>query len=77
MSDRLDDIRRRHKRDDCLRDGLCPGAHADRAFLLDLAERQRAEIERLREMLLDIAVELRGEEPRIVFQIRKALEGKP
>lgn len=36
-----------------------------------------AENERLREMLLDIAEELRGEEPRIVFRIRKALGGTP
>ena len=40
-------------------------------------EKLRADNERLREMLLDIAEELRGEEPRIVFRIRKALEGKP
>ena len=51
--------------------------HKDRAFLLAEMDRQREENERLREMMLDIAEELRGEEPRIVFRIRKALEGKP
>ena len=62
----------------------CDGAAAQDAHVRREREEHRAEVEklraeneRLREMLLDIAVELRGEEPRIVFRIRKALEGKP
>ena len=64
--------------------GCCDGAAAQDAHIRREREEHRAEVEklreeneRLREMMLDIAVELRGEEPRIVFRIRKALEGKP
>lgn len=45
MTEKIEEIRARHERDDCFRDGLYPGAHRDRATLL-------AEVERLREALV-------------------------
>jgi len=60
MSNKIEDIRARHERDDRLRDGLAPGAHADRDFLLAEVDRQRAEIERLGASILSLAKSLRA-----------------
>ena len=46
-SDKIEEIRARHERDNRYGDGLYPGAHKDRAWLL-------AEVERLREVIRTI-----------------------
>lgn len=58
MSDQIAEIRARHERDNRYGDGLYPGAHKDRAWLLAEVEKMtrerdeaRAEVERLREAL--------------------------
>ena len=80
MQEEIDDLREAL----AIQQGCCDGAAAQDAHIRREREEHKAEVEklraeneRLREMMLDIAEELRGEEPRIVFRIRKALEGKP
>ncbi len=53
MSDKITEIRKRHE-NVAWRYIELPVIYEDRAFLLDLAERQRAEIERLREVIRTI-----------------------
>ena len=51
MTDKINEIRERHLRDEPWRYSpsmICPQAHDDRALLLAEVDRQRAEIERLR-----------------------------
>ena len=45
--DKIAEIRARHERDNRYGDGLYPGAHKDRAWLLAEVERLRADNERL------------------------------
>ena len=71
MSDKIAEIRARHERDDCLRDGLYPGAHHDRAFLLLELDRVSAENERLREALGWYA------DPRNHFPVERRSPGDP
>lgn len=50
MTDKIEEIRARHSRDDRWRNlpsMICPQAHDDRALLLAEVDRHRAEIERL------------------------------
>lgn len=57
MTDKIEEIRKRHLRDDILRDGLCPGAHDDRTTLLAEVDRLRAETEQLRDILQCVSVQ--------------------
>ena len=80
MSDKIAEIRARHERDNRYGDGLYPGAHKDRAWLL-------AEVERLRVVLRQCAcsckalrescpqLEMDGTCPHLSAQ--EALEAKP
>lgn len=56
-------------------------AHNDRAFLLSEVDKQRAEIERLRAEMIDLAEWCETEEPlsykHLSYRLRAALEAKP
>ena len=88
--DKIAEIRARHLRDDRWRYSpsmMAPQMHDDRATLLDEVDRQRAEIERLREALQESACACSsirecasewakdGKCPHLIARV--ALEGKP
>ena len=89
--DKIAEIKERHFHDERWRNGpsmgfetICPQTHDDRAFLLAEVDRQRAEIERFREALTDIAnQETTGPSKwqlvvaRLCEIARETLEGKP
>lgn len=70
MSEKIEEIRARHERDDCLRDGLYPGAHRDRAFLLSEVDRLSLALQTIRDQGGDVAERWSSE------VARRALEDK-
>jgi hypothetical protein len=93
MSDKIEEIRERHRKrseidqSGCYRlDGFTfmgslAQSQEDVATLLAEVERHRAEIERLRAEMLDLAEWCETEEPlsykQLSYRLRAALEGKP
>lgn len=72
MTDKIAEIRARHERDNRYGDGLYPGAHKDRSWLLAEVERPRAVLDQLARL---------GNEPNYGnsfgnVMARKALEAK-
>ena len=83
MTDKIVDIRERHKASDnnFIEYESTWDIHADRATLLAEVDRQRAENERLRAEMLDLAEWCETEEPlsykKLTYRLRAALEAKP
>jgi hypothetical protein len=83
MSDKIAEIRDRVEQD--VAKGPANEAisrvHKDRAFLLAKVDHQRAEFEKLRAEMLDLAEWCETEEPlsykQLSYRLRAALEGKP
>lgn len=78
----LDEIRARHKRDNTYGDGLYPGAHKDRAWLLAEVERLRGALQGIDALDPDALDALVASDLRVIVSqmaeiARAALKGKP
>lgn len=70
MSDEIEQVRARHRRDNRWGDGLYPGAHRDRAFLLAKVDRLSLALQTIRDQGGDVVERWSSE------IARKALEDK-